>query len=634
MKNLVVPVFTVLNIFIINSCSSQLDWTGMFDYYPEKPKPGEEITIFYSADSTKFANLDKIDMNVYLYSKKLDNTVGVEMNKTKAGWVGKVKTNRDTRGIIIKFKSDDDIDNNSKKGYVIYLYGSDGKVLPGSIAGFGVAKLNWGSYYVDVDRNIEAAMQYLQEDFQNNPEIKEEYLDPYLTIYEELYPDKIDSTVTTELSKLEMKEELTEDDLVTLTDWYGKINNEDKSDQFKKILSEKFPQSEYLQIERYRELRSEQDLAKKKQLAVKFAKDFPESEYIENAYDLVANLYRDKKLYREVRDFLKTNFNLPSVYRFYSVSNRMFEENADLNITLEIARMGVKRGEQEVKNPASEKPEYLTEKEWKEDRDYYLGLTLFSLGKALDLFGKKAEALQNLERAVKLTQNNEGSINELYVSVLYENGEKQKARTVIEDFIKKGDGTEGMTGVLKNVYVSGKGSEEGFEEYLSKLESVSLGNLKDKLSKEIINEPALDFSLEDLDGKEVSLSSLKGKTVIVDFWATWCGPCINSFPGMQKAVDKYSQNENVKFLFISSWEREEDRKSTVEKFLQKYNYTFHILMDYDDKVISEYNVTGIPTKFVIDKKGNIRFKSIGFYGNVDQLADEVSVMIDLAEQKF
>lgn len=631
MKNFIVSVFSILLVFIFNSCSSQPDWTGMFDYYPEKPKPGEEITIFYSADSTKFINHDKIEMNVYLYSKKLDNTIGVEMNKTQAGWVGKIKTTRDTRGIIIKFKNEDDIDNNSKKGYVIHLYGSDGKVLPGSVAGLGVALLNWGSYYLDLDRNFEIAMQYVQEDFQNNPGTKEEYLDPYLTLYEQLYPDKIDSTVRTELLKLEKKEELTEDDLITLTDWYGKRNNEDKSDQFKKILSERFPQSEYLQLERYKELRSEQDLATKKKLAEEFAKDFPGSEYIENAYDLVANLYRDKKLYKEDRDFLKDNLNLPSVYRFYSVSQRMFEENADLNIALEIAQMGIKRGEQELNSPSGEKPEYLTEKEWREDREYYLGLTLFSYGKALYLLGEKKEALPNLERAVELTQNNEGSINELYVKVLYENGDKQKTKTVIEDFIKKGNGTEGMTEVLKNVFVFEKGSEEGFDEYLSKLESFSLGNLKDKLSKEIINEPAPDFSLEDLDGNKVSLSNLKGKTVIIDFWATWCGPCINSFPGMQKAVDRYSPNENVKFLFISSWEREEDRKSTVQKFLQKYDYTFHILMDYDDKVIGDYGVTGIPTKFIIDKNGNIKFKSIGFYGNVDQLADEVSVMIDLVK---
>ena len=160
--------------------------------------------------------------------------------------------------------------------------------------------------------------------------------------------------------------------------------------------------------------------------------------------------------------------------------------------------------------------------------------------------------------------------------------------------------------------------------------------LRTDLAKEMINKPAPMFALKDLKGKTVSLADLKGKVIIVDFWATWCGPCKASFPGMQMALNKYKDNPNVKFVFIDTWEREENYLPGVKKFIADSKYTFNVLMDEKDndgkqaKIVTAYGVEGIPTKFVLDGNGNIRFKHIGFSGGADELVDEVSIMIDMA----
>ena len=132
-----------------------------------------------------------------------------------------------------------------------------------------------------------------------------------------------------------------------------------------------------------------------------------------------------------------------------------------------------------------------------------------------------------------------------------------------------------------------------------------------------------------IEGNKVSFNDYKGKIVVVDFWATWCGPCLASFPAMKRVVEKYENDSWVKFLFINSWERVDEKIKHVADFISKNDYPFHVLIDEENKVIEKYKVSGIPTKFIIDAQGNIRFKSIGFSGSDDKLVEELSTMINL-----
>ena len=144
----------------------------------------------------------------------------------------------------------------------------------------------------------------------------------------------------------------------------------------------------------------------------------------------------------------------------------------------------------------------------------------------------------------------------------------------------------------------------------------------------MINKPAPDFTITDLNGDVVSSQDLRGKIIVLDFWATWCMPCVKSLPGMQKAVNKFSSDDDVVFLFIDCWEKGVNVKQNVKNFLEQNNYTFQVIIDSKNNVVKKFKVNRIPTKFIIDKKGFIRHKSLGFKGDNQELVEELTRLIE------
>lgn len=118
---------------------------------------------------------------------------------------------------------------------------------------------------------------------------------------------------------------------------------------------------------------------------------------------------------------------------------------------------------------------------------------------------------------------------------------------------------------------------------------------------------APDFSLENMQGERVSLSQLRGKVVIVNFWATWCPPCRSEMPSME-VLHQTFKDDGLVLLAINV---EQGGRQAVAKFLQESPYSFPILLDEQREVQNLYGVFQFPESFIIDRNGVVVKKVIG-----------------------
>jgi len=139
-----------------------------------------------------------------------------------------------------------------------------------------------------------------------------------------------------------------------------------------------------------------------------------------------------------------------------------------------------------------------------------------------------------------------------------------------------------------------------------------------------VGKPAPDFELLGLDGQAVSLSGLRGKPVLINFWASWCEPCRFEMPFIQEIYEGWTgKPPSLVILTINLGES----PSRVERFMESYGLSFPVLLDTSQNVALEYNIRGIPTTFFIDKDGIIRDIKFGAFLSKTEIEMRLSKII-------
>lgn len=571
-----------MNMLLFIVCSTSIFGQGSsLKFQPQKPKAGETITIIYNPAGSILKKVEKVVMIIHVYGKVVYYSNETQLKKRGNVWTGEFSVADTCAGVVICFTDGEHYDNNGSSFFPIRFYGKDGKFVKYASATLAEGYSNWFKFY-QVDLSPAAALKLYEEEFALYPQQKREYLTRYYSAFNKVDKDRAAAFMKKETGNYEKTLTQSVEDLSFLANIYAAQKLEEKAQKTNALLVEKYPRSMQAERFKFREVYDMIDSTKKAELANKFKEQFPNSWYNQwlfPAPNSTLALIKAGK-YKEAYEALRENPNASSEdYNYIAWS--MYQKNIDLPLAKEVASKGVGLIEAEIKSSLADRPVYLSESQYKKMARSYGKEIMDTYGAILLKLGENEEALKYMKQAYEMYDKMDVGVNQRYAQALLANGKIEEAKSV-EKFV-----------------------------------------LSEKRA-------APKFSLLDLNGNKVSLEELKGKTVVLDFWATWCGPCKASFPGMQKAVDKFSNDPNIKFLFINTMENAHlDKQKNASDFIKQNNYTFQVLLDNDNKVVETYKIAAIPTKFIIDKEGNIRFKSDGYGGNADELVDELSAMIEM-----
>ena len=422
-----------------------------------------------------------------------------------------------------------------------------------------------------------------------------------------------------------------------------------RSNELQQLLINKDPKGPYARISAFHKIMGVSGNAKLLAAANAFLSAFPYAEWLAHPtnqefiyYSLHRNMgtaYFETKQYDQLISFcVPLNFKtVNEIYRWnlmraivfktvgrdtlYSVSTKLIEQLIKKQKDRSYEEQGVFNKEQATANA-------------EEQLDNELGLHITLLHE----MKKYSEAKGYFVHLTPKGAYGSAELNAIHLDILQQTGDQKAIQPFLENCVKVNTMTQQMFDKLKEIYTA-KNKAEGYEAYLNSLRSADeQDQMKAYVKEHLTNWEYIPFALEDPSGQLVRSSEWGDRIIVLDFWATWCKPCISAFPGMQMLVDKYAKDEQVGIYMVGTMQTG-NYKEKSEGYVKQQGFRFHLLHDAinpdngeQDKVFRTFahyfNSSAIPRKVIL-KDGIMRYTAEGYSGSPSKLVDELSYAIEL-----
>ncbi len=591
---------------------------------------GVAITISYDAGApgAVLNRASQITAEYLQFSDEGTPTISESVLKKRGlRWTSTVHLDPKAILIQVRFTDGEKNDDNGENVWTIALRDAAGSPLPSAGRLKAQFLLFNGVPGFKVKRDPEAGIKLLAETIKRFPDDWRTQMMYWNALLRSKTRDAV-QMISASLERLRGVHAEDQEATATLLSIYDRIGAKTTGDSLRAIELAKHPEGVLAQFAKQNNAMMERDPAKRLPLLEEVLKapSYPEAQRKFLEIQFIATAIRAGAYERAFTAIeTATRLDMSAPMSMNDAAWSMAETNASLDTASTLAQRAIAILR---KNGKLEKPGYMSTRDWDRSRASSLGMVLDTYGFILTKQGNHTKAVAAFEEAVELLGGKEAEINERYISALNETERYDTALKRSADFIRKVSSNDGMIAQYRKAYVAKHGTASGFDDQLATLTGAAQDAHRAEVVKAMIDKPAIPFALKDLSGTTVSLESLKGKVVIVDFWATWCGPCKASFPFLQKVYEKYRQDPFVVILAVNTWENKkgQEREDLVRRFMADNKYTFPVL--FDEGFVEKFGVEGIPTKFVLDGTGRIRFKSVGFDGGEKMIA-ELTAQIEL-----
>jgi thiol-disulfide isomerase/thioredoxin len=600
--------FTVLWLSLVLSVSAQT--------YPAlqlspQPATGRAVVVSYDPAGTVLSGQQPLRCSVVYFDKDHElSHQTLPLQQSRGKWQATLTVpEQAVLLLIIPAAGEKGIDDNNGTGYLFPVYKA-GKPVP--FAYYQMSQLMGNRSQLKHDPSRE--LSYLKKEMDNNPAAENLYRNEYFNMLANS-PEPADKALL--IQQLLAHKTDNEQELTMAQRYLLYLGESAAADSLAALLRHRFPAGIFVRSEHMDAIQQTKVFREKSDLFDRFMQQFPEPatagspdyEYttlyqqmgmaaLENGDTTAAGKYIARL--KSKRDRLV----------FYNKAARFYQHQQQPDQAMSWAQKGVQATDTSMGY---------------QDWDAYLMMASLYYDQHA-----YASGIPYAATAYVHTKSKEAGI--LYVQLLVAAGKTAAAQSLLEDAVRTGNAAVQMKAQLKDIYEK-SGHPLPFAQYMATLLPAADTHLREELKAGMLQEKVTPISLLDTAGREVKLSDLKGKVVVLDFWATWCKPCIQSFPAMQQVMQQFPE---VVFLFIATFETG-NALQKVKQFSREKSFPFRYLMDEPLKGASNYKafthfkVPSVPYKLVLDKAGNIRFRSGGFQGNDDALITELSTMIRLAQ---